>query len=143
MMIPRKNNYDLFDEMFGDEPFFERGFSKKEANLMKTDVKEKDGNYILEIDVPGYSKEDIKIELENGYLTVTAEKEENKDEEDKKSRYIHKERFYGKCSRSYYAGDNVKEEDIKANFKNGILTIAFPKEPEKRLEEKRYIPIGE
>ena len=143
MMIPRKNNYDLFDEMFGDEPFFERGISKKEANLMKTDVKEKDGNYILEIDVPGYSKEDIKIELENGYLTVTAEKEENKDEEDKKSRYIHKERFYGKCSRSYYAGDNVKEEDIKATFKNGILKIEFPKEKKEEIESKKYIQIGD
>ena len=143
MMIPRKNNYDLFDEMFGDELFFERGFSKKEANLMKTDVKEKDGNYILEIDVPGYSKEDIKIELENGYLTVTAEKEENKDEEDKKSRYIHKERFYGKCSRSYYAGDNVKEEDIKATFKNGILKIEFPKEKKEEIESKKYIQIGD
>ena len=110
---------------------------------MKTDVKEKDGNYILEIDVPGYSKEDIKIELENGYLTVTAEKEENKDEEDKKSRYIHKERFYGKCSRSYYAGDNVKEEDIKATFKNGILKIEFPKEKKEEIESKKYIQIGD
>lgn len=143
MMIPRKNNYDLLDEVFGDEPFFERGFSKKEANLMKTDVKEKDGNYILEIDVPGYSKEDIKIELENGYITVTAEKEENKDEEDKKSRYIHKERFFGKCSRSYYAGDNVKEEDIKATFKNGILKIEFPKEKKEEIESKKYIQIGD
>ena len=143
MMIPRKNNYDLLDEVFGDEPFFERGFSKQEANLMKTDVKEKDGNYILEIDVPGYSKEDIKIELENGYITVTAEKEENKDEEDKKSRYIHKERFFGKCSRSYYAGDNVKEEDIKATFKNGILKIEFPKEKKEEIESKKYIQIGD
>lgn len=143
MMMPRRSNFDLFDEMFGDEPFFEKGFSKKEVNLMKTDVKEKEGNYILEIDVPGYSKDDIKIELENGYLTVTAEKEENKDEENKKTHYIHKERFYGKCSRSYYAGDNVKEEDIKATFKNGILTIAFPKEKEEKIEGKKYIQIGE
>ena len=143
MMIPRNNNYDLFDEMFGDEPFWERGFSKKEASLMKTDIKEKDGNYVLEIDVPGYSKEDIKIELENGYLTVTAEKQENKDEEDKKSHYIHKERFYGKCSRSYYTGDSIKEDDIKAKFKNGILTIEFPKEKEEKIENKKYIQIGE
>ena len=143
MMIPRRNNFDLFDEMFGDEPFFDRGFSKKEANLMKTDVKEKNGNYILEIDVPGYSKDDIKIELENGYLTVTAEKVENKDEEDKKSHYIHKERFYRKCSRSYYAGEDVKEEDIKAAFKNGILTIEFPKEKEEKIEGKKYIQIGD
>ena len=92
MMIPRRNSFDLFDEMFND-PFFEKGYSKKEASLMKTDIKEKDGNYILEIDIPGYNKEDIKIELENGYLTVAAAKEEKVDEEDKKSHYIHKERF--------------------------------------------------
>lgn len=142
MMIPRRNSFDLFDSMF-DDPFFERGFSKKEASLMKTDVKEKDGNYILEIDIPGYSKENIKIELENGYLTVTAAKEEKKDEEDKQSHYIHQERFYGTCSRSYYAGENVKEEDIKANFKNGILTLTFPKENPEKIETKKYIQIGD
>ncbi len=142
MMIPRRNTFDLFDDMFND-PFFERGYSKKETSLMKTDVKEKDGNYILEIDIPGYSKDDIKIELENGYLTVTASKEEKVDEENEKSHYIHKERFYGKCSRSYYAGENVKEEDIKASFKNGILTLTFPKESTEKIENKKYIQIGD
>lgn len=140
MMIPRKNNFDLFDEVFND-PFFERGFVKKENNLMRTDIKEKDGNYILEIDIPGYDKKDIKIELEDGYLTVSASKEEKKDEEDKKIHYIHKERFYGKCSRSFFAGENVKEDDIKANFKNGILTLTFPKEETKKIERKKYIQI--
>ena len=110
---------------------------------MKTDVKEKDGNYTLEIDIPGYDKEDIKIELEDGYLTVRAAKEESKDEEDKKSHYIHKERFYGQCSRSYYVGDNVKEEDVKASFKNGILSLTFPKEDAKKVETKKYIQIGD
>lgn len=142
MMIPRRNHFDLFDAMF-DDPFFERGFSKKETSFMKTDVKEKDGNYVLEIDIPGYSKEDIKIELENGYLTVTAAKAEKKEEEDKQSHYIHQERFYGTCSRSYYAGENVKEEDIKANFKNGILTLTFPKENPEKIETKKYIQIGD
>ena len=138
MMIPRRNGngLDIFDEVFSD-PFF----SEKENKIMKTDVKEKDGNYVLEIDVPGYDKEDIQIELNDGYITVTATKNEEK--EDKSSKYLKRERFTGMCSRSYYAGDNVKEEDIKANFRNGILTITFPKEPEKRVEEKRYIPIGE
>lgn len=137
MMIPRKNGngFDIFDEVF-NEPFF----SEKESKLMKTDVKEKDGNYILEIDIPGYDKEDIKIELQEGYLTVTASKNEEK--EDKKAKYLRRERFSGVCSRSYYAGENVKEEDVKASFHNGILTIEFPKEPEKKLPEKKYIPIG-
>ena len=93
------------------------------------------------IDVPGYDKEDIKIELQDGYLTVSAEKNEEK--EDKHAKYLKRERFTGMCSRSYYVGDNLKEEDIKANFKNGILTIEFPKEVEKKVEEKKYIPIGE
>ena len=136
MMIPRRSGFDIFDEVFND-PFF----SKKENKLMKTDVKEKDGNYELEIDLPGYDKDDIKIELNEGYLTVTATKNESKDEKDKKGNYIHRERFYGECSRSYYAGENVKEEDIKASFKNGTLTLVFPKEETKQIEDKKYIQI--
>ena len=138
MMIPRRNGngVDIFDEVFND-PFF----SEKENKIMKTDVKEKDGSYILEIDIPGYDKEDIQIELQDGYVTVTATKNEEK--EDKHAKYLKRERFSGMCSRSYYAGENIKEEDIKANFKNGILTIEFPKEVEKRVEERKYIPIGE
>lgn len=138
MMIPRRNGngVDIFDEVFND-PFF----SEKENKIMKTDVKEKDGSYILEIDIPGYDKEDIQIELQDGYVTVTATKNEEK--EDKHAKYLKRERFSGMCSRSYYAGENVTEEDIKANFKNGILTITFPKEAEKKIEQKKYIPIGE
>ena len=139
MMIPARRNgngLDIFDEVFTD-PFF----GEKENKIMKTDLKEKDGKYMLEIDVPGYDKEDIKIELNEGYLTEFEEKNEEK--EDKHAKYLKRERFSGMCSRSYYVGENVSEEDIKANFKNGILTIEFPKEPEKRIEEKKYIPIGE
>ena len=138
MMIPRRNGngLDVFDEVFAD-PFF----SQKENKIMKTDVKEKDGSYILEIDIPGYDKEDIQIELQDGYVTVTATKNEEK--EDKHAKYLKRERFSGMCSRSYYAGENITEEDIKANFKNGILTITFPKETEKKIEQKKYIPIGE
>ena len=138
MMVPRRNSngLDIFDDVFAD-PFF----SSKENKIMKTDLKEKDGKYLLEIDIPGYDKEDIKIELKDGYLVVTAEKDDEK--EDKHAKYLKRERFSGMCSRSYYVGDNVTEEDIKASFKNGILTIEFPKEPEKKVEEKKYIPIGE
>lgn len=138
MMIPRRNGngLDIFDEVFSD-PFF----GEKENKIMKTDVKEKEGNYILEIDIPGYDKEDIQLELRDGYLTVTATKNEEK--EDKKAKYLRRERFSGMCSRSYYVGENVKEEDIKANFKNGILKVEFPKETEKKIEERKYIPIGE
>lgn len=137
MMIPRKRNeFDLFDDMFGMDPFFER----KEMKLMRTDIREKGNNYIIEIDLPGYDKEDIQIEMEKGYLKVSAKttKETDNSEDEK---YIHKERFYGECSRSFYVGEDLKEEDIKAAFKNGILTLTFPKEQPKKLEEKKYIQI--
>ena len=138
MMVPRRNSngLDIFDDVFAD-PFF----SEKENKILRTDLKEKDGKYYLEIDIPGFDKEDIKIELQNGYLTISAEKDEGK--EDKHAKYLKRERFSGMCSRSYYVGDNVKEEDIKANFKNGILTVEFPKEPENKVVEKKYIHIGE
>lgn len=138
MMVPRRNSngLDIFDDVFAD-PFF----SEKENRIMRTDLKEKEGKYYLEIDIPGFDKEDIKIELQDGYLTISAEKDDEKEE--KHVKYLKREKFSGMCSRSYYVGDNVKEEDIKANFKNGILTVEFPKEQEKKIEEKKYIPIGE
>lgn len=137
MMIPRKRNeFDLFDDMFGMDPFFER----KEMKLMRTDIKEKGDNYIIEIDLPGYEKDDIEIELEKGYLKISAKttKETDNSEDEK---YIHKERFYGECSRSFYVGENLKEEDIKAAFKNGILALTVPKDQPKKIEEKKYIQI--
>ena len=136
MMIPRKRNeFDLFDEMFND-PFFTRGESK----LMKTDIKEKKGHYELEVDLPGYEKENIKIELSDGYLTVHASMNKTVDDE-KDSKYVHKERYVGNSSRSFYVGDGVKEEDIKASFKNGTLKLTLPKKEQEKLDEKKYIDI--
>lgn len=138
MMIPRKRNeFDLFDDMFGMDPFFER----KETKLMRTDIKEKGNNYIIEVDLPGYEKENIEIEMENGYLKVSAKTSKDVDESDEEEKYIHKERYYGECSRSFYVGENLKEEDVKAAFKNGILTLTVPKEQPKQLEEKKKIQI--
>ena len=136
MMIPRRHDFDLWDDMFRD-PFFTEGESK----LMKTDIKEKKDKYLIDIDLPGYNKEGIKIEIQDGYLTVHAKV--NKEEDDKeKGKFVRKERYTGECSRSFYVGDSVKEEDIKAKFKNGTLTIEVPKKEEhKELEEKKYIPI--
>ena len=115
MLLPRRRNeFDLFDEMFND-PFFTRGENK----LMKTDIKEKGDKYLLEVDLPGYEKEDIKIEIDDGYLTVHASMNKNVDESDKNSKYVHKERYVGECSRSFYVGEEINEEDIKASFKNG------------------------
>lgn len=137
MMIPRKRNeIDLFDEMFMD-PFFER----KENRVMRTDIKEVDSNYVIEVDLPGYEKENIEIEIENGYLKVSAKMDETIDKSNEKEKYIHKERFYGECSRSFYVGKDLKEDDVKASFKNGILVLTFPKEQPKQIEEKRKIQI--
>ncbi len=137
MMIPRRNHFDLFDEMFRD-PFFEG----TESKVMKTDIKEKKDKYLIDIDLPGYDKEDIKMEISDGYLTVHASVNKEVDDEKEKGKYVRKERYVGECSRSFYVGENVKEEEIKAKFKNGTLMIEVPKKDDKKeLPEKKYIPI--
>ena len=134
MLVPRRN-LDLFDD-FLDDNFF----NKKEKSLMKTDIKEKKDKYIIEMDLPGFEKENIKLEINNGYLTITGKQENKIDEEEEK--YVHKERFYGECTRSFYVGDNIKEEDIEAEFKNGTLKIDIPKKDEqKEIPETKQIEI--
>ena len=141
-LVPRNNNlgFSLFDNMFDDmfrDPFFTNSNNTK---LMKTDIQEKDNNYILDMDLPGYEKEDIKAQLKDGYLTITAQKNTSNDDKDEEGNYIRRERYCGKCSRSFYVGDSIKEEDIKANFKNGILQLTFPKEVARKEDEeiKKY-----
>ena len=137
MMIPRrKNEFDLFDDFFGGDDFF----SRRESSIMKTDIKEKKDKYVIEVDLPGYEKDNISIELKNGYLEVSAKVEKVNDGEEEK--FVHKERFYGHCSRNFYVGDQIKEEDIKAEFKNGILRISVPKKDAKEeLPEAKHIEI--
>lgn len=139
MMLPRRrNDFDLFDRMFLDDPFFS---GERESKLMKTDIKEKKDKYIIEMDLPGYEKENISLEINDGYLMISAKTSQNKDEKEE-GKYVRKERFIGECSRSFYIGDNIKEEDIKASFKNGTLKIEVPKKEErKELPEKKQIPI--
>ena len=145
MMIPRKrrNEFDLWDDFFGGDDFFEPRFNfKPGTELMKTDIKEKKDKYVVEIDLPGCSKENINLSLDKGYLNVSAkiEKESNDDKDEK---YIRKERFYGECSRNFYVGDEVKEEDIFAEFKNGILRLEVPKKEEhKELDKPKTIMIN-
>ena len=138
MMIPRRRNeFDLFDDFFKGDDFFP---ARRETSIMKTDIKEKKDKYVIEMDLPGYEKENINLELKDGYLEVTAsvEKEENKEEE----KFVHKERFYGHCSRNFYVGDQITEEDIHAEFKNGILRIDVPKkEEQEKLPEVKRIEI--
>ena len=142
-LVPRNNNLgvSLFDNMFDDffkDPFFTRNNSVK---VMKTDIQEKDDKYILDMDLPGYDKEDIKAQLKDGYLTITAQKNTSNEDKDEEGNYIRRERYCGKCSRSFYVGDSIKEEDIKASFNNGILELTFPKEVPQKEEEMKYITI--
>ena len=135
MLMPRRD-FDLFDNFFRDDDFF----TKKQNNLMKTDVKEMKDKYEIKIDLPGYEKENINLSLNNGYLEISAKmnKEENKEEE----KYVRRERFVGECSRSFYVGDDITEEDINAEFKNGILKIDVPKkENEENQKEIKQIEI--
>ena len=136
MMLVPNRDFDLFDDIFGD-PFFR----KSESKMMKTDIREDKDNYVIDIDLPGFDKKNIKIDVTDGYLTINA-KVNNEDNEKKGGKYIRKERYYGECSRSFYVGDDVKPENINANFKNGILTLEVPKvENKDKLPEKKYIEI--
>lgn len=133
-MLPRLSRINFFDDIFDDS------LLKKERNLMKTDIKETEDEYILEIDIPGCKKENIKIDLEQGYLNVKAEVLKNTGTTS--DTYIHKERFSGSCQRSYYIGNNIIEDDIKASFINGILEIHIPKKNENEDNQlKKYIEI--
>ena len=145
MLMPSIFGENLFDNWFTPmEREFYSGrnplYGKNEKNLMKTDVREKDGNYELDIDLPGFKKEDVTIQLENGYLTITATKGLDKDESDDKTGYIRKERWFGNCSRSFYVGDSIRSEDIKAKMEDGILHMTVPKET-KQIPQRNTILI--
>ena len=108
---------------------------------MKTDVREKEDVYEVDIDLPGFKKDEITAKLENGYLTVSAQKGLNKDQKDENGRYIRRERYAGHCSRSFYIGEGVEQEEIKARFEDGILRLTVPKKEKKQVEQKKYISI--
>ena len=131
-----KKNSNVLDDLW-DNVF--TGFNTN--RLMKTDVHEKDGKYIMDIDLPGYKKDDVKISLYNGNLTISAEKNESNEEKDAKGNLIRQERYSGSCSRSFYVGDSIRDNDIQASFKDGILTITVPTEEHKEETEKKYIDI--
>lgn len=140
MMMPSIFGENLIDDFFDfDNPF--RGYqTTNTSTLMKTDIREHEGGYELEVSLPGYNKEDIRAELKDGYLTISAST--SSDKEEKNGKYIRKERYAGSCSRSFYVGENVTQEDVKAKYENGVLTLAIPKKEQKKLpEEKKFIAI--
>ncbi|MCM1370697.1 MAG: Hsp20/alpha crystallin family protein [Clostridium sp.] len=137
MLMPRRRNeFDILDDIFADT-----FFTHQNSTLMKTDIKEKNDKYLIDVDLPGYQKENIKIELDDGYLTIHAKTDTiNEDSDDEK--FVRKERYVGECSRSFYVGDQILEEDIKASFNNGTLQLEIPKKEEKKeIPEKKYIQI--
>ena len=140
---------DLFDDFMDDFAFpafpdTEKALYGKHAkNLMKTDVKETDTEYELIVDLPGFKKDEVKVSLENGYLTIQAAKGLDKDEQEKKTgKYIRRERYAGTCARSFYVGDDITQDEIKGNFKHGILRLTIPKKEAKpAVEQTNYITI--
>ncbi len=143
MMMPSIFKENLLDDFFTD-PFgsFGSPVSADQGSLMKTDVKDLENGYELTVNLPGAKKEDIKAELKDGYLTIKATTEKKEDEKDKEGHYIRRERYYGAASRSFYVGNHVKEEDIKAKYENGVLTLDIPKKNAEQIEaEKKYIAI--
>ena len=143
-MLPSIFGENLFDDFFGD-PFgmMSRGrdplYGKHARNLMRTDVRETEDSYELDVDLPGFKKDEIQVHLENGYLTVSAEK--HADKQAGKGKYLRQERYSGTVSRTFYVGESVTENDIHAKYENGILTLDVPKEEAKKVPEKRYISI--
>ena len=142
-MLPSIFGEDLFDDFFGD-PFEmmvpqSRNplYGKHAKNLMKTDVRETEDSYELDIDLPGFKKEDVSVELKNGYLTIQAVRSHSNDEKDKEGRYLRRETFSGTCARSFYVGDAVKKEDIHAKFEDGILHITLP-----APQQQKALPVN-
>lgn len=116
-------------------------YGKNAQNVMKTDVKETENSYEVDIDLPGFKKDEISAQLENGYLTIRASKGLDKEEKSKEGKYIRKERYAGSMSRSFYVGEEVRQEDIKAKYEDGILKLAIPKKDTKAVETNKYISI--
>ena len=158
MLMPSifHDDFDLFDRFYQNPwlGFDDREFKNAEKklyghrakNVMNTDIKESESGYEMEIDLPGFTKDEVTVELNEGYLTISASKGLNRDEaenekEAKKGNYIRRERYTGACQRSFYIGDGITQEDIKASFKHGILKLDIPKKDAKQVEAKRYIAI--
>ena len=153
MLMPSVFGENLFDDFFNEFPFYyddkalkdteKKLYGRKANHVMKTDIRELSNGYELMVDLPGFTKDEIKASLENGYLTITASKGVDKDEQEKEThKYIRRERYAGACQRSFYVGDAVKQEDIKGEFKHGILTLNVPKKEAKpAVETNKYIAI--
>lgn len=145
MLVPSIFGEDLFDDLFDDFARPTRSvvrYSTPTTNVMRTDIRETDTGYELDIDLPGYKKEDVQAELKDGYLTITAKTENSNDGKDANGKYIRRERYSGTCSRAFYVGEDITQQDIGARFENGILKLSVPKKDAKpKVEENHFITI--
>ena len=147
-MMPSIFGENLFDEFFDDDfPMIPMRsirnplYGKNAKNLMKTDVRETDNTYELDVDLPGFKKDEVQLDLKDGYLTISAAKGLNKDQEDKKGKYIRQERYAGACSRSFFVGEGIEPRDVSAKFEDGILRVSLPKRVKKELPRNSTIAI--
>ena len=147
-MMPSIFGENLFDEFFDDDfPMIPMRsirnplYGKNAKNLMKTDVRETDNTYELDIDLPGFKKDEVQLDLKDGYLTISAAKGLDKDQEDKKGKYIRQERYAGACSRSFFVGEGIEPQDVSAKFEDGILRVTLPKQVKKELPRNSTIAI--
>ena len=144
MLMPSIYGRDFFDDLmdgFGFPDVNRKLYGRHAKNMMKTDIRETDEGYEVIMDLPGFKKDEIEIQLENGYLTVSAAKGLDKDEADKKGKYICRERYAGEMSRSFYVGEDILDTDIHARFENGILKLDVPKKEAKAVETKKHVAI--
>ena len=154
MMVPSIFGENLFDDFFDD--FFDwpaydkqmkdaqkKLYGRRADNMMKTDVRDHDDHYEIDVDLPGFKKEELSLELTDGYLTIKAAKGLDKDEKEKKTgKYIRRERYMGSMTRSFYVGDSITQDDVKAEYKNSVLKLSLPKpDPNKKIEKTNYIAI--
>ena len=143
MFMPSILNDNLFDDFFGVTYPRKSTARQTVTGLMKTDIRETENGFDLEIDLPGYTKEDVTAELRDGYMTITAAKKSEEEKTEADGKYIRRERFFGSCQRSFYVGDEITEEDVKAQFENGILKVFVPKkEKVEKIPEKKVISIA-
>jgi HSP20 family molecular chaperone IbpA len=146
-MLPSILGENLFDDWFGFPTLRElrdidrKLYGRNAAHEMKTDVHEQEDHFEVDIDLPGFKKEELTLQLENGYLTVGAAKGLEEEKTTKKGRVVRQERWAGSMQRSFYVGEEIKEEDIAAKFENGVLSLTIPKKEEKKLPEKKTIQI--
>lgn len=148
MMTPMRRNRSLLHSFMADpfDAFFNMTpapMQKMPPTFMRTDIKETEGGYELAVDLPGFAKEDVQASLKDGYLSITAENKHESEESDEKGTFVRKERFSGRCSRSFFVGEDIEQGDISAKFENGVLNISVPKKQEQpKLEESTAIPIN-